>query len=336
MIINGEKLACESCIRGHRVAQCQHADRPLQQIGSKGRPVSQCNHCRTLRKSRSLHTRCKCGSTARSSSRPSGRDRCHCFDGGPCVCAHKTVQPAVGTIGMVSSDDQGIIGLSPSTPSSQAAETNSVASWHTGQSQLTPTAESGNTKYADNDGVQESCCSSQPRKRSEALPDGSSTNHVLAEDQPLGGLDYKEALHLSPEIDGSRDPFNATLSMDPYLLPNMDHSPLLGPFGAFQESTGKDINANLNTEPLNWNPVQFTPTTYDGQVQGDWINFDLFDSGQSANMNATSTNVTESLISDQNNVDTTPRDTIAPSMGLDTDPGSITFDEILLLFGEAC
>ncbi|RSL75267.1 hypothetical protein CEP51_011026 [Fusarium floridanum] len=26
MITNGEKYACESCIRGHRVAQCQHTE----------------------------------------------------------------------------------------------------------------------------------------------------------------------------------------------------------------------------------------------------------------------------------------------------------------------
>ncbi|KAL2689045.1 hypothetical protein Neosp_003096 [[Neocosmospora] mangrovei] len=48
MITNGEKYACESCIRGHRVAQCQHTDRPLQHVGKKG-----------------LHTKCKCGSTSR-------------------------------------------------------------------------------------------------------------------------------------------------------------------------------------------------------------------------------------------------------------------------------
>lgn len=87
MITNGEKYACESCIRGHRVAQCQHtgkfiiygssrrawlmltrADRPLQRVGKKGRPVSQCNHCRTLRTSRSVHTNCKCGSTSRQAT----------------------------------------------------------------------------------------------------------------------------------------------------------------------------------------------------------------------------------------------------------------------------
>jgi hypothetical protein len=36
-------------------------DRPLQHINKKGRPVSQCQHCRSLRKSRSAHTKCDCG-----------------------------------------------------------------------------------------------------------------------------------------------------------------------------------------------------------------------------------------------------------------------------------
>jgi hypothetical protein len=36
-------------------------DRPLQHINKKGRPVSQCQHCRSMRKSRSAHTKCDCG-----------------------------------------------------------------------------------------------------------------------------------------------------------------------------------------------------------------------------------------------------------------------------------
>lgn len=37
------------------------ADRPLQHINKKGRPVSQCQHCRAMRKSRSSHVKCDCG-----------------------------------------------------------------------------------------------------------------------------------------------------------------------------------------------------------------------------------------------------------------------------------
>jgi hypothetical protein len=35
MLIKGEKYACEACVRGHRVSNCRHADRPLQHINKK-------------------------------------------------------------------------------------------------------------------------------------------------------------------------------------------------------------------------------------------------------------------------------------------------------------
>ncbi|KAF8243190.1 hypothetical protein K440DRAFT_669707 [Wilcoxina mikolae CBS 423.85] len=61
MIIDGVKMACEACIRGHRVSGCNHHDRKLLPIAKKGRPVSQCNHCRSMRKSRAAHVKCDCG-----------------------------------------------------------------------------------------------------------------------------------------------------------------------------------------------------------------------------------------------------------------------------------
>lgn len=97
MIIDGETYACEACVRGHRVRDCQHhgehicgsgschgastrtfhqdldpvhipsltfeskTDRPLQTVNKKGRPVSQCQHCRAMRKARSAHVKCGCG-----------------------------------------------------------------------------------------------------------------------------------------------------------------------------------------------------------------------------------------------------------------------------------
>lgn len=36
-------------------------DRKLLPIAKKGRPVSQCSHCRHMRKSRSAHVKCDCG-----------------------------------------------------------------------------------------------------------------------------------------------------------------------------------------------------------------------------------------------------------------------------------
>ncbi|KAK7545968.1 hypothetical protein BKA81DRAFT_94452 [Phyllosticta paracitricarpa] len=60
-ILNGEKFACESCIKGHRVSGCTHLDRPLKHINPKGRPVKQCDHCQKARKNKSHHARCDCG-----------------------------------------------------------------------------------------------------------------------------------------------------------------------------------------------------------------------------------------------------------------------------------
>ncbi|KAI8801470.1 hypothetical protein BJ742DRAFT_29527 [Cladochytrium replicatum] len=58
------KFACKKCQTGHRNATCDHVyGRPLIEIKSKGRPVTQCNHCRERRKVRAGHShhRCWCG-----------------------------------------------------------------------------------------------------------------------------------------------------------------------------------------------------------------------------------------------------------------------------------
>ncbi|KAI0342217.1 hypothetical protein BDW22DRAFT_1345398 [Trametopsis cervina] len=62
MVLVGEKkYACETCIKGHRSSTCKHTDRPLYEIKKKGRPVTQCEHCRELRKTKQVHVKCMCG-----------------------------------------------------------------------------------------------------------------------------------------------------------------------------------------------------------------------------------------------------------------------------------
>jgi hypothetical protein len=71
IIVNSQKFACESCIKGHRSSACHHTDRPLYEVKKKGRPVSQCEKCRALRKSKKVHSKCCCtldASSAGSSS----------------------------------------------------------------------------------------------------------------------------------------------------------------------------------------------------------------------------------------------------------------------------
>ncbi|KAI0540577.1 hypothetical protein GGR58DRAFT_119179 [Xylaria digitata] len=94
MLINGEKWACEACVRGHRVSNCQHADRPLQHINKKGRPVSQCHHCRAMRKSRSSHVKCDCGEKTHKCAHlqptiEGHKETCCCNHGGRCTCCAK-------------------------------------------------------------------------------------------------------------------------------------------------------------------------------------------------------------------------------------------------------
>ncbi|KAJ2898574.1 uncharacterized protein MKZ38_003819 [Zalerion maritima] len=109
MLINGEKWACEACVRGHRVSNCQHNDRPLQHINKKGRPVSQCQHCRSMRKSRSAHVKCDCGEKTSKcihlrTPQEGHRDTCCCNHGGRCTCAHKTEQNQLDTVPEAESD----------------------------------------------------------------------------------------------------------------------------------------------------------------------------------------------------------------------------------------
>ena len=59
----------ESCIKGHRSSVCQHTERPLYEVRKKGRPVSQCDKCRELRKTKRAHNRCTCASGSAATAR---------------------------------------------------------------------------------------------------------------------------------------------------------------------------------------------------------------------------------------------------------------------------
>ncbi|EIN14442.1 hypothetical protein PUNSTDRAFT_49230 [Punctularia strigosozonata HHB-11173 SS5] len=60
ILIEDKKYACETCIKGHRSSACKHTERPLFEIKKKGRPVTQCEHCRELRKTKQVHVKCIC------------------------------------------------------------------------------------------------------------------------------------------------------------------------------------------------------------------------------------------------------------------------------------
>ncbi|KAJ3986946.1 hypothetical protein F5890DRAFT_902370 [Lentinula detonsa] len=60
VLFNDKKYACETCIKGHRSSGCKHTDRALYEIKKKGRPVTQCEQCRELRKTKQVHVKCIC------------------------------------------------------------------------------------------------------------------------------------------------------------------------------------------------------------------------------------------------------------------------------------
>lgn len=92
-VIDGEKFACASCIKGHRVSGCTHSDRELHHINPKGRPVKQCEHCRGARKSKSHHAKCDCGDK-KDKAKDKGdlkvdETSCCCHHGTKCICGLK-------------------------------------------------------------------------------------------------------------------------------------------------------------------------------------------------------------------------------------------------------
>lgn len=85
MLIKGVKYACERCIRGHRVTTCNHTNEPLTMIKPKGRPSTQCHHCRENRKSKNLHVSCTCGKKGKNGTHlPS----CACHKTNHCTCSN--------------------------------------------------------------------------------------------------------------------------------------------------------------------------------------------------------------------------------------------------------
>ena len=90
VLINGVKYACERCIRGHRVTTCTHTDQPLMMIKPKGRPSTQCPHCKEQRKKRNAHISCNCSKKINSVTQHD--PNCPCFVQGDCTCCPKSTR----------------------------------------------------------------------------------------------------------------------------------------------------------------------------------------------------------------------------------------------------
>ncbi|KAK7422281.1 hypothetical protein QQZ08_009587 [Neonectria magnoliae] len=67
-LINGQKMACEPCIRGHRSTKCTHAnERLMVPVRKPGRPLSTCPH--------QVSRPCSCGQVTAAIPR---KQKCHC------------------------------------------------------------------------------------------------------------------------------------------------------------------------------------------------------------------------------------------------------------------
>lgn len=95
VLLNGVKYACERCIRGHRVSSCTHTDKPLTMIKPKGRPASQCPHCREQRKLKNIHSSCSCGKMGKSPGQHLAS--CFCHKNSHCTCPSKDKKAITAT-----------------------------------------------------------------------------------------------------------------------------------------------------------------------------------------------------------------------------------------------
>ncbi|KAL7938537.1 hypothetical protein V8C35DRAFT_288392 [Trichoderma chlorosporum] len=79
-LINGQKMACEPCIRGHRSTKCTHAsDRLMVPVRKPGRPLSSCPHpssqvcgCAAVTAAFPKKQKCRCGTSEKASGRKAG------------------------------------------------------------------------------------------------------------------------------------------------------------------------------------------------------------------------------------------------------------------------
>lgn len=93
-MLNGEKYACDLCIRGHRSSSCNHRDRQLTKLKPKGRPSTTCMHCKEMRKVKNVNPSggCPCGKIQNSKNEnelkvlKKAAAGCTCLTGGTCRC----------------------------------------------------------------------------------------------------------------------------------------------------------------------------------------------------------------------------------------------------------
>ncbi|KAF7366276.1 ACE1 transcriptional factor [Mycena sanguinolenta] len=116
VLISSKKYACETCIKGHRSSACKHTDRPLFEIKKKGRPVTQCEHCRELRKTKQVHVKCICEAKEPPSPKDPTKKK-----GTPTLPAHAAFPNGVPDAGSATTSDSDHGGSNSKSASASAS-----------------------------------------------------------------------------------------------------------------------------------------------------------------------------------------------------------------------
>ncbi|KAL6405305.1 copper fist DNA binding domain-containing protein [Ilyonectria robusta] len=277
MIVSGSTFACEACVRGHRVSQCQHVDRPLQQIKKKGRPISQCQHCRSIRRSRSVHTKCACGTVARNTmlkqSVERDKERCHCNEGGRCICAYKKEQPEMAAVpgaasiskeSTTSAQSEGCGQRSKEPSNSQLQQD------HSQPSQMDKASELGGV-YSMHDTCGLDNQSHNPSAVWRASPNGNMVDYMFHQEHGAVGKGTAFAATNSAHAPSS-------IQMLDNAIPNIDLPyPTYSEIGLFDDPSEVEehnLDARQSAIPSEWNSHDFTTAADSDQGQG----FNHFDS----------------------------------------------------------
>lgn len=256
------------------------AGRPLQHINKKGRPVSQCAHCRSQRKSRSAHIKCDCGEKTSkcvhlqppvdghlgefysfteyeaacppprapgSNLSSSHAETCCCNHGGRCTCAGKK-DVALDTVPESDSEGEMKAATLPPRPVPRRRRANTIHSSDIGMT----FDQHGHHKPAKHNRASQKCGPYQLNRVNSAASAGSlgtSTDNLLYQAQNEGHASLQHNF----------------LAREQRLVKSEATSPLMS------ASTFSQLNGNL--PPLDLSGIS-NYSTYAGSTS-----FDLFSSG---------------------------------------------------------
>ncbi|KAI1345429.1 hypothetical protein F5Y01DRAFT_309064 [Xylaria sp. FL0043] len=231
MLIDGEKWACEACVRGHRVSNCQHADRPLQHINKKGRPVSQCHHCRAMRKSRSSHVKCDCGEKTHKCAHlqptiEGHKETCCCNHGGRCTCCAKK-ETSLDPVPESESETEPLAVKAKTASSSRRRRTNTSKS-----EPLLSFDENGHHRPTHKHARPSQNCGPYPLNRG-------ATVHGSGAVGGSGTRSVDNLVHYGKTGGRSRTATTSSIDLEARMIKSEQASPLIGGNSSFQQLNGQ-------------------------------------------------------------------------------------------------